>query len=148
MFLSCCVYRIDYATDFLFCSLKQIFLSLPNLKYISYLVPKSQSIDVELHSNIPPRSYKGKSNGHSQNSTYDENSEGNPFLQAMSATKQRFFFNKCKDIGEVNNTNPILYDLWVCFRKDLVYLMKIRKARVEDCDDLTPMFKKKNVRYI
>jgi len=144
MFLSCCVYRPSYAVDFLFYSLKQVFLSLPNLKYIGYLIPKSQEIDQNLCSNVPPRSYNGSNYFYNPNSNKDENAEGNSAIQAMSATKQRFFFNKCR-IGEGDITHTIPYNLYVCFRKDLVYIMKIRKARVEDCDDLAPMFKKKNL---
>jgi len=146
MFLSCCVYRSSYAVDFLFYSLKQIFFTLPNLKYIGYLIPKSQEIDQNLCSNVPPRSYNGSNYFYNPNSNKDENAEGNSAIQAMSATKQRFFFNKCR-FGEGDITNTVPYNLYVCFRKDLVYIMKIRKARVEDCDDLAPMFKKKNVKY-
>jgi len=149
MFLSCCVFDPDFSVDFLFYSLKQIFLSLPNLKYIGYLLPKSQQIDKALCNNVPPRSYNGSNNYFNANNHKNE-AEGNSAIQAMSATKQRFFFNKCRIAeGEGNLADLVCSNnLWVCFRKDLVYIMKIRKARVEDCDDLVPMFKQKNVIYL
>ena len=40
-----------------------------------------------------------------------------------------------------------LFSLHVCSRKDVVPVVKVRKARVEDCDDLVPMFKKQNVSF-
>lgn len=158
MYLSCCVYDNNYSIDFLFYSLRQIFLTLQNLKYIGYLISKTQEIDKNLCKNVPPRSYNGCNNNNQTNSTNDishrnnssggnDEEKGNSAIQALSATKQRFFFNKCRNIEVEGNVNELLcsYSFWVCFRKDLVYIMKIRKARVEDCDDLVPMFKQKNV---
>ncbi|ORX43430.1 hypothetical protein BCR36DRAFT_415613 [Piromyces finnis] len=147
MFLSCCAYNSKFTVDFLFYSLKQIFLSIPNLKYIGYLLPKSQSIDEALCNNVPPRSYNGSNYYNNQNIYKNENTESFSAIQAMSATKQRFFFNKCRIAGNEEDITETVCpnNLWVCFRKDLVYIMKIRKARVEDCDDLIPMFKQKKL---
>ncbi|ORX87573.1 hypothetical protein BCR32DRAFT_289228 [Anaeromyces robustus] len=210
MFLSCCVYKQKYSIDFLFYSLKQIFLTIPNLKYIGYLLPKSQNIDKHLCYTVPPRSYNGtnyiydndneginddvdgvirnsNSNRNSNNNISNvnkiyleetSNRSSNSAIQSMSSAKQRFFFNKCRrkmEISDDDNTDNTQtntnndnnnenndndnddndnkkdvsylnnFNFWVCFRKDLVYLMKIRKARVEDCDDLIPMFKQKSL---
>jgi len=144
MFLSCCVYDQNYSTDFLFYSLKQIYLFLPNLKYIGYLVPETHEIDKNLCSPVPPKSYNGCHLN--KNNSSDESSHTNINTTTTTTTlKQRFFFNKCKGIRQKDDIH-YSNSLWMCFRVDLVYILKIRKARVEDCDDLIPMFKQKNVK--
>ncbi|KAL6617297.1 hypothetical protein U3516DRAFT_629731 [Neocallimastix sp. 'constans'] len=143
MFLSCCVYDQNYSTDFLFYSLKQIYLFLPNLKYIGYLVPETHEIDKNLCSPVPPKSYNGCHLN--KNNSSDESSHTNINTTTTTTTlKQRFFFNKCKGIRQKDDIH-YSNSLWMCFRVDLVYILKIRKARVEDCDDLIPMFKQKNL---
>jgi len=150
MFLSCCVYEQEYSTDFLFYSLRQIYLTIPDLKYIGYLVSKDREIDKSLYGNVPPRSYNGSNYFNNKEKSHEPGSgdqKENSAIKAMSATKQRFFFNQCNSIEKDDPLQEILYSysLWMCYRKDLVYILKIRKARVEDCDDLVPMFKNKNV---
>jgi thioredoxin reductase len=150
MFLSCCVYEQEYSTDFLFYSLRQIYLTIPDLKYIGYLVSKDREIDKSLYGNVPPRSYNGSNYFNNKEKSHEPGSgdqKENSAIKAMSATKQRFFFNQCNSIEKDDPLQEILYSysLWMCYRKDLVYILKIRKARVEDCDDLVPMFKNKNL---
>jgi len=147
MYLSCCVYEEEYAADFLFFSLKQIFLTIPNLKYIGYLISSTQKIDPNLCKNVFPRSYNGNNYDNKDDKKKNDEENNNSALHAISLSKQRFFFNKCKEIEIEGSTNKAIYPykLWMCFRKDLVYIMKIRKARVEDCDDLVPMFKQRNL---
>ena len=37
------------------------------------------------------------------------------------------------------------FSMQICKRKEFMPLFRIRKARVEDCDDLIPLFKKRHL---
>ncbi len=140
-----------------------MFTWLPQLKAIAYVLPDTQSLFPPLNS--------GKYNLAAENINIGDNTlspfvnSPTPLLENIQSpyiafdTKQirqesylkRMKRNQKKGLhyfNLVNCKNPLLnFQLSLCFKKEWWPTLKIRKSRVEDCDDLTPMLKKQNVTF-
>ncbi|KAJ3287895.1 hypothetical protein HK104_008407, partial [Borealophlyctis nickersoniae] len=145
-FLSFFVADPDHSLAFLDLALTTTFTLLPNLKYIGYLLPESVILFPPLSSAkyVPPAT------------PTDDTAATSPMAPGGKKTKPPAAARRAGGRGGrkrntkyfaevgVRNSNAT-FVLHVCSRKDVVPTVKVRRARVEDCDDLVPMFRKQNL---
>ncbi|KAJ1565053.1 hypothetical protein HK096_004834 [Nowakowskiella sp. JEL0078] len=147
-FVSFFVSTPENASQIIEIALSTSFNVLPQLKYICYLLPESlvlfppfsspKYIHPEFHDKHEDESHK-KHHGHHKK----KGSRG-------AKHNRRFKNKKLDEHGKYFSEAPSKSDstpfcLYICPKKEVVSVMKIRKARVEDCDDLVPMLKRQNI---
>ncbi|KAI8813635.1 hypothetical protein BJ742DRAFT_704764 [Cladochytrium replicatum] len=129
--------------------LSTTFTLLPQLKYITYLLPDSMILfpPFSSHKYVPPEdAHEDKTRHHGRHH------KGKRVKDDKAARKVpgRFRSKKPQEQGKYFIEAPAKgsdcpFVLEVCPRKELIPPLKIRKARVEDCDDLLPMLKRQNM---
>ncbi|KAI9105411.1 hypothetical protein DFS34DRAFT_574538 [Phlyctochytrium arcticum] len=132
-FLSFFVADPEFSLPFLDEALSATFTILPNLRYISYLLPESVALFAPLSSARyqPPASDDSKGGR--------KVPKRRPLRGRGKKGPQRYFAES------PSLSNSATFALWTCSRKDVMPVFKIRNAKVEDADDLVPMFKKQNI---
>ncbi|KAJ3038149.1 hypothetical protein HDV00_000949 [Rhizophlyctis rosea] len=135
-FLSYFVADPDHSLAFLDLALTATYTLIPSLRYIAYLLPENTVL-------FPPlTSTKYQPPAPEEPST--DNGTKKPKkarkLGGRGRKKNAKYFN---EVG--TKSSNAMFAMHVCLRKDVVPSVKVRKARVEDCDDLVPMFKKQNL---
>ncbi len=118
LFLSVFICHPDYNIQILDSILTYVFEWLPMLTHIGYLVNSSYTVGSPISDFKLPK---------------DVDKSDNKKTKALK-TK---YFNQILSKG----TRP---SLWLSSRKDFTKTFKIRKSRVEDCDDISPMLLKQN----
>ncbi|KND05075.1 uncharacterized protein SPPG_00750 [Spizellomyces punctatus DAOM BR117] len=131
-FLAFFVADPDHSLPFLDEALTTAFTLLPNLSYISYLLPEQLVLFPPLSSAryLPSTSEEAKHKKSSRRRLVRGRGKKGPakyFVEAPSLT------------------NSATFALWICARKDVLPILKVRNARVEDADDLVPMFRKQKI---
>ncbi|KAI8848056.1 hypothetical protein BC829DRAFT_444130 [Chytridium lagenaria] len=129
----------DHQALFVESALTAAFNLIPTLRNICYFLPDTLTL-------FPPFSLPRHHN---------INSPDNPDKKGYNPGKPHGYRRRMKHIGgdtrsKFFNEVPIKYvnapfALYVCARRDMAPPVKVRRARVEDCDDLAPMFKKQNL---
>jgi hypothetical protein len=166
-FLSIFVCDPEHQIAFLDAALATLFSLLPSVKNICYLLPESIVLFPPLSSPkyvptgaaaasapqkdgqegaVPaadkPEQKKAHNTGHKRHP--QKFNALRRRTRHSNDQKIRYFTEvPSKDNGFSNSTLP--YSLQICARRDVFPPLKVRRARVEDCDDLLPMFKKQNV---
>ncbi|KAI9197169.1 uncharacterized protein BJ171DRAFT_585964 [Polychytrium aggregatum] len=142
-FLSFFVAEPECALEFLDMALISAFAWLPELKNISYLLPDFLILFPPL--SLPRYTAPVLASDDPRLSTANSLAKGKkPFKKRRPGRRNR------RDQGKYFLEVPLKpnadskYCLYNCLRRDIVPLLKVRKAMVEDCDDLAPMFKKQN----
>ncbi|KAJ3021433.1 hypothetical protein HKX48_008527 [Thoreauomyces humboldtii] len=113
------------ADDFLSAALQCAFTLLPQTRYIGYFLPSGTAIFAPL---VPPAATP---TGHT------DLADGPP----PPRKKAPKVFVDVPAAGGAPPNNRLL----LCSRKDILPGLRIRDARVEDADDLVPMFKEQNL---
>jgi hypothetical protein len=114
----------EHGQEFLETCLRTLFTWLPQIKYIAYLLTDSLIL-------FPPLSLsKRKTEGSTDEAKEDQEQD----------EKAEKYFN------EASAVNPNLtFTLHICSQSSFLPSFKIRKSRVEDCDDVTPMLQRQNL---
>ncbi|KAI8808893.1 hypothetical protein BJ742DRAFT_891455, partial [Cladochytrium replicatum] len=125
------------------------FTLLPQMKYITYLLPDSMILfpPFSAHKYVPPEdAHEDKATHHGRHHKGKRAKDD----KAAKKAPRRFRSNKPQEQGKYFIEAPAKesdcpFVLEVCPRKEIIPPLKIRKARVEDCDDLLPMLKRQNM---
>lgn len=125
----------DYSLAFLDEALTTTFTLLPQLEYICYLLPEQLVL-------FPPLSssrYQLPVGGDGNDATRK------PVARRRAGRGKKKAMRYFSEASAVSSSAA--FALHVCARRDLMPQLRIRNARVEDADDLVPMFKRQNVGY-
>ncbi|KAI8904485.1 hypothetical protein EDD86DRAFT_271972 [Gorgonomyces haynaldii] len=123
MFVSffCC--QPDLGPQILETMLNLVYLMLPDVQHIGYFLPDSLILFPPFSSSRPQKQESLKAH----------------LKRPMYADSLKFF-------SEVTLLNQSLsWSLQICSRQEFMPPFSIRKARVEDCDDLVPLFEKNHL---
>ncbi|KAJ3210795.1 hypothetical protein HDU67_005006 [Dinochytrium kinnereticum] len=142
-FLSFFVAQREHQTSFVDAAMTAAFNLIPSLRNICYFLPENLNL-------FPPFSLP-----RNHVSSPDGNQSEGEKKKGYNPGKPNGYRRRIKHIGgdtrsKFFNEVPIKYigapfTLHVCGRRDMAPPLKVRRARVEDCDDLAPMFKKQNL---
>ncbi|KAJ3140086.1 hypothetical protein HK100_010584 [Physocladia obscura] len=143
-FLAYFVAYPDHQIPFLDAALATVFDILSNICHICYMLPDILTLFVPLSSQkfVPlPTSHdsqSSKDNGFKKLGLGASSNVGHIF---GGQVRPVYFTEMQPKTG--NAFAP--FALQVCNKRTVFPVLKIRKARIEDCDDLVPMFKKQNL---
>lgn len=153
-FVSYFLAESEFSQSFLESGLVTLFNWLPKLKYVGCLLPDTLVL-------YPPFSLT-KLNGSEESTGTSPESVGapSPLLLPSPNTSSQAAEDSYRKRGKRHLRKGIKYfteeklvrrgvpfTLSIASRRDFVPSFKIRKSRVEDCDDLMPMLKRQNVSY-
>lgn len=153
---------MERSADFLDAALKGIFLAIPTLKCIGYFHPEGVPLFAPFSSPKFSSSSSDSTDKHTITSDSTSASKSSPRKNGDDGGKHRAIpvrpqqtgrHNK-KDKNEpffklINKTSKgVAYSLFTCGRSEILPQFRVRKARVEDTDDLVPMLRKQHVRNI
>ncbi|KAI8922151.1 hypothetical protein DFJ77DRAFT_436494 [Powellomyces hirtus] len=125
-FLRFLVVHPTHATGFLQEVLACALTQLPHIRNVAYFLPKSTILFAPLNTNRADTGAAPASN--------------TPQSASTTHSKVRRYF---ADVPMVSPDQP--FRLLVCRRKHVLPIMRVRPARVEDADDLAPMFREQNL---
>ncbi|KAJ3411300.1 hypothetical protein HDV05_002404 [Chytridiales sp. JEL 0842] len=142
---------------FLDASLSTLFSLIPSVKNICYMLPEYMALFAPLSSpkyvpNVEIQNEESQEAGKADTKKSSNQSRHNAKLNVARRKQKKGVTNSnvkyfteapSKDNGYANAGWP--FTLQVCSRKEVFSPLKVRRARVEDCDDLLPMFKKQNL---
>jgi hypothetical protein len=129
--------------------LSSLYSLLPFVKNVAYLLPEN------LGRLFEPFNSEKLIKEEDPNSKKDVKKNGSGIAQR----KKMLALKKKRANGEAENEKLCYFkeftssqpdnqfSLYLCQKKEVFPIFKVRRARVEDCDDLVPMFKKQNVKY-
>ncbi|KAJ3327302.1 hypothetical protein HDU76_012035 [Blyttiomyces sp. JEL0837] len=153
-FLSFFVAMPDHQLAFLDAALTTVFSLIPTVRHVCYLLPDSISLFPPLSS---PKFVLGAGEQEQQRGTTpapgnSQTTKGRlPNRPNVLRRRAKHHHLGGGSTGgyftdvQVRNGMDAPFALQVCNRKDVYPPLKVRRARVEDCDDLVPMFKKQNL---
>ncbi|KAJ3084182.1 hypothetical protein HK102_000739 [Quaeritorhiza haematococci] len=161
-------YVPDQPSLFLNNALRSVFAALPHLRDIVYLTTPEQPLSHGLSSKTEQKKSTSEDDGEPKGLEYGAlrrqprnkkqrknrvTTEGKRNVRTAGRRRhgvakdggegfaQRVCFKEIPAKAGVEAT----YSLHMCKRSSAVPTVRIRKARVEDCDDVVPMFKKQNI---
>ncbi|KAL2917552.1 hypothetical protein HK105_202835 [Polyrhizophydium stewartii] len=143
----------DCAVPFLDAALTTLFETMPTAKFVCYFLPDSLILFPPFSS---PRHQPGASAlqaGDTQAAQHGQAAAAGIAADAATAADghaPRRRFRNMRRGAKYFVEMPLLnsgasFSLQVCHRKDTVPSFRVRKARVEDCDDLVPIFRRQNL---
>ncbi|TPX75085.1 hypothetical protein CcCBS67573_g03643 [Chytriomyces confervae] len=169
-FLSYFVALPDNQIAFLDASLSTLFGLLPTVKHVCYFLPDIITLFAPLSSQkfipqppTPPPEEEDPAEQSSPHSSTHHLGLKKLKRKVKSMAMLMTLFRKPHGSGpgmqHLGDDRPVYFSevqaktgiafapfaLQVCSKKDVFPTVKIRKGRVEDCDDLVPMFKKQNL---
>ena len=122
----------SYEVEFLDHVILTVFELLPNISYLSYFLSNSMILFPPFSS---PRTYP--------QSVQDSNLVSNDKGSRRRIRNKKQFSKYFTEIP-LKNVNA-MFSLHVALRSEYVPNFIVRKARIQDCDDLIPIFKQRNV---
>lgn len=155
-FLSYIVSTSNEGPAFLSALLKSTFLSLQMTKYIAFYLPDNYPLFAPLslpkqtshdakrpvaaaEGGFQPESHEPPKPSHHR--PLPKKGKFKKFSERKSQKDQDdFYFKLVPKVSEFKG-----YSMYLCSRKDVLPHFKVRKARVEDTDDLVPMLRKQKV---
>lgn len=125
-FVKFCVCDPKYSVAFLERAISNLFEIMPQVICVAYFLPETLIL-------FPPFSSPRPTTAESE----------------KLSEKRQWHANSGKFFNEVPLINQAMtHNLQVCRKRDFCPPFMIRLARVEDCDDLVPLFTKHNVKTI
>ncbi|KAI8618569.1 hypothetical protein BC830DRAFT_1108114 [Chytriomyces sp. MP71] len=168
-FLSYFVSLQDNQVAFLDAALSTLFSILPSMKHVCYFLPDVLTLFQPLSSQkfvpqppTPPLEENDEPERMSPESSHNNLGLRKLKKKVKSMSMLLTLFRKPggeRAMAHLGDDRPVYFTevqaktgiafapfaLQVCSKKDVFQTVKIRKGRVEDCDDLVPMFKKQNL---
>ncbi|KAI8924099.1 hypothetical protein BC831DRAFT_498577 [Entophlyctis helioformis] len=134
----------DISLPFLDTSINTLYELLPLIKNICYFLPDSLILFPPFSSPryIPPTpSADASASANAAAGGSGGNGDAQPSRRRFRNMKRG-----AKYFTEAALLNPnATFSLQVCHRRDVLPTFRVRRARVEDCDDLVPMFRRQNL---
>ncbi|KAK5670871.1 hypothetical protein QVD99_002641 [Batrachochytrium dendrobatidis] len=138
----------DHSVVFLETALTTAFQIMTNVKFICYFLPDSLIL-------FPPLSSPRHQTFHHSNAdntipdtvdTVSKHSANTKIGDRIDRRRHRTMHKGAKYFTEIPIlSSNVAFSLHVCHRQELLPTFRVRKARVEDCDDLIPMLRKQNL---
>ncbi|KAJ3052486.1 hypothetical protein HK097_006189 [Rhizophlyctis rosea] len=144
-FLSYFVADPDHSLAFLDAALTTTFTLIPSVRNIAYLLPETNTLFPPLTSTkyVPPPPVQESDPSPAAGGAKAKKPVAKAAPRKIGGRGRKKNAKYFVEVG--TKSSNALFALHVCSRKDVVPVVKVRKARVEDCDDLVPMFKKQNL---